>query len=237
MKVAISTDQGFVSAHFGRCPTYTLFDIQGGKVISQEEIPNPGHQPGFLPQYLSEKGINCIIAGGMGPRAQSLFAQANIETIIGVQGSIDEVIQKYINQELESGEDLCGHAHGQGHQCAGHHPSESTPIPPGAKICLTATGKDLNSEIDPKFGRAAYFLLLDPIVMRIEAIENPHKDAMQGAGIKSAQSLVDHGVKILLTGDVGPKANAVLQSAGIQTITGVSGKIQDAIQNFAKEVK
>lgn len=237
MKVAISTDKGFVSAHFGRCPTYTLFDIQGDKVISQEEIPNPGHQPGFLPQYLSEKGIQCIIAGGMGPRAQSLFAQANIQTIIGVQGSIDDTIQKFLKQELESGEDLCGHAHGQGHQCDEHHPTESTPIPSGAKICFTSTGKDLNSEIDPKFGRAAYFLLLDPVAMRIEVMENPHKGAMQGAGIKSAQSLVDHGVKILLTGKVGPKADEVLRSAGIQTITGVSGKVQDAIQNFAKEVK
>ena len=82
MKVAISTDQGYVSAHFGRCPSYTLVEIKEGQILNKEEVPNPGHQPGFLPQYLSEKGVNCIIAGGMGPRAQGLFAQKNIETII-----------------------------------------------------------------------------------------------------------------------------------------------------------
>ena len=73
MKVAISTDQGYVSAHFGRCQSYTIIEVKEGQVLGREEIPNPGHQPGFLPEYLSEKGINCIIAGGMGPRAQDLF--------------------------------------------------------------------------------------------------------------------------------------------------------------------
>ena len=78
MKVAISTDQGYVSAHFGRCQSYTIVEIKEGNVLRMGEIPNPGHQPGFLPKYLSEKGVNCIIAGGMGPRAQGLFAQENI---------------------------------------------------------------------------------------------------------------------------------------------------------------
>jgi predicted Fe-Mo cluster-binding NifX family protein len=68
MRIAISTDQGYVSAHFGRCPSYTIIDIKEGQILNREEIPNPGHQPGFLPQFLSERGVNCIIAGGMGPR-------------------------------------------------------------------------------------------------------------------------------------------------------------------------
>ncbi len=75
MKIAISSDRGFVSAHFGRCPSYTLVEIKEGQVLKKEEIQNPGHQPGFLPQYLSEMDVDCIIAGGMGHRAQSLFAQ------------------------------------------------------------------------------------------------------------------------------------------------------------------
>jgi len=82
MKVAISTDQGFVSAHFGRYSSYTTFEVREGKILSKEEIPNPGHQPGFLPQFLSEKGVNCIICGGMGPRAQGLFSDKNIEMIL-----------------------------------------------------------------------------------------------------------------------------------------------------------
>jgi len=89
MKIAISTDSGHVSAHFGRCPAYTLVDIEEGKIIRRTEIPNPGHQPGFLPDYLSRMGVTAIIAGGMGPRAQGLFAEKKIQTIIGVQGRVD----------------------------------------------------------------------------------------------------------------------------------------------------
>jgi predicted Fe-Mo cluster-binding NifX family protein len=109
MKLAISTEGNNVSAHFGRCPTYTIVEIDEGQVQKGEEIENPGHCPGFLPNYLSDMGGSCVIAGGMGSRAQNLFRQKNIEPLIGVQGSIDEVINKFINQELEKGEDLCDH--------------------------------------------------------------------------------------------------------------------------------
>jgi len=73
--------------------------------------------------------------------------------------------------------------------------------------------------------------------MQIEAVENPYKDAAQGAGIQTAQLLADKGVSVLLTGHVGPKAAGVLKSAGIQAVNGVSGKVKEVIQNFAKEIK
>jgi len=78
MKIAISTDVGFVSAHFGRCPSFTIADIEEGKVSSVEEINNPGHQPAFLPNFLAERGVKYIICGGMGNRAQMLFAEKKL---------------------------------------------------------------------------------------------------------------------------------------------------------------
>ena len=109
MKIAISTDGDYVSAHFGRCSQYTLVEIEGDKVLTRELINNPGHQPGFLPGFLAERGVNCVITGGMGPRAQSLFAQQGIETVVGVSGKVDEVIEKFLKGELEGGESLCQH--------------------------------------------------------------------------------------------------------------------------------
>jgi predicted Fe-Mo cluster-binding NifX family protein len=236
MKVAISTDQGYVSAHFGRCQSYTIIEIKEGHVLRMEEIPNPGHQPGFLPKYLSEKGVNCIIAGGMGPRAQGLFAQENIETIIGVQGPVIEVIEKFIKQELEVGDDLCGHKHGlEDHPHQGHH-AEFTHQPAGSKICITSKGKDLEAEIDPKFGRSQYFLIVDPHTLEYEVIDNSSIEAAQGAGIQSAQLISSKDVGILLTGDCGPNAQKVLQSSGITVITGVSGKIKDALSKYKSKV-
>ncbi len=235
MKIAISTDQGYVSAHFGRCLSYTIVEIKEGKVLSKKEIPNPGHQPGFLPQYLSEKGVNCIIAGGMGPRAQGLFDEKNIEAIIGVQGAIDKVIEKFINQELEVGDDLCGHSHGpEEHSPCDHH-GEGIQQPAGTKICITSKGKNLGAEVDPNFGRARYFLFVDPETMDFEVVRNPNIDAALGAGIQTAQLISSKNVGAVLTGNCGPNAQRILQSSGTKVITGISGKVEDALLKFKSE--
>lgn len=237
MKVAISTDSGLVSAHFGRCSSYTIFDIEEGKITSKEEIPNPGHQPGFLPEYLSERGVNCIIAGGMGPRAQGLFAHKNITTIIGIQGPIDEVMQKFISNELEEGEDLCGHrSEGEHHPCAHNH-SQLNHSSPGTKICVTSQGPGLEVDIDPRFGRARYFLIIDLETLEFEAIENPNVDTPHGAGIQSAQLISGKNIGTVLTGNCGPNAQRVFQSTGIKVVTGQSGKVRDALSKYKSEVK
>jgi len=115
MKIAISTDGDFVSAHFGRCPQFTLVDIEKNKVIKREIIDNPGHHPGFLPQFLKENGASCIIAGGMGMRAQELFSQAGISSILGIEGEIDNIIDKLISGTLEGGESICSPGAGKGY--------------------------------------------------------------------------------------------------------------------------
>ncbi|MBN1794007.1 MAG: NifB/NifX family molybdenum-iron cluster-binding protein [Candidatus Omnitrophica bacterium] len=127
MKVAISTDGDFVSAHFGRCPHFTIVDIEDGVVRRQERIDNPGHHPGFLPRFLQQNGVSAIIAGGMGQRALMLFADAGIETIVGISGAVDEVIHRLVQGKLESGQSLCQPGAGKGYgldktEC--EHPDE-----------------------------------------------------------------------------------------------------------------
>jgi len=109
MRVAISTDGENVAAHFGRCEAYTLVDLEDGEVANRERIPNPGHEPGFLPGYLAERNVSCIVAGGMGPRAQTLFDEKGIRTVVGVSGALDETIEALRRGELRSGESLCDH--------------------------------------------------------------------------------------------------------------------------------
>jgi predicted Fe-Mo cluster-binding NifX family protein len=231
MKIAISTDRGYVSAHFGRCLAYTIVDIQDGRIIKREEIPNPGHQPGFLPVYLSQMGVNAIIAGGMGPRAQGLFSEKNIQTIIGIQGPIDEVIEKFLRQELEAGQDLCDH--GTHHEGACRHEEPPGKIEAGThiegKICVTAKGPDLEAEVDPNFGRAAYFLIVDPKTLEFNSFDNPRSRAGHGAGIQSAQFVAGQGVSAVLTGQVGPNARQVLDSAGIRVISAEKCTVREAL--------
>jgi len=115
MKIAISTDNEQVSEHFGRCPEFTIVTVENNQVIKKEVIPNPGHHPGFLPEFLKEKGVSVIIAGGMGGRAQELFNQQGIKTVVGVAGSVADVIKEYLNGALKAGASLCQPGAGKGY--------------------------------------------------------------------------------------------------------------------------
>jgi len=115
MKIVISTDSGQVSAHFGRCPEFTLVEIVDGEVKEQKVIPNPGHHPGFLPKFFHDMGVKAIVAGGMGMRAQELFQQLGIEAIPGVSGPIGEAIEKLSAGTLEGGVSLCQPGAGKGY--------------------------------------------------------------------------------------------------------------------------
>jgi predicted Fe-Mo cluster-binding NifX family protein len=115
MKIAVSTDSGMVSAHFGRCPEFTIAEIYNGKVKSKSTVPNPGHRTGFLPSFLSEKGVKCVIAGGAGMKAQQFFAQYGIDLITGVQGNVDDVIHKFAVGKLAGGPSFCKPGKGKGY--------------------------------------------------------------------------------------------------------------------------
>ena len=100
------------------------------------------------------------------------------------------------------------------------------------KIAVTATGPSLDDQVEARFGRTPYYLFIDPETMEFEAIQNPNVAAGGGAGIQSAQLMVDHGVKYVLTGNCGPNASRVFGSAGIQVIVGVTGIIRQAVEQF-----
>jgi predicted Fe-Mo cluster-binding NifX family protein len=115
-RIAIPTEGVSVSEHFGRCPNFTIVDIDEGSVVRRESITNPEHQPGMLPSFLKGKGVACVIARGMGNRATHLFAQAGIETIVGVSGPVDGVVRQYLEGSLEGTGTPCP---GEGHDHAG----------------------------------------------------------------------------------------------------------------------
>ena len=107
MKFAISTDGAFVSAHFGRCPSFTIVEIESNTVVKKEVLENPGHHPGYLPECLHQKGVSSIICGGMGQRAAGLFEERGMRAIVGIEGKINDVIEKLLEGELQSEESLC----------------------------------------------------------------------------------------------------------------------------------
>jgi predicted Fe-Mo cluster-binding NifX family protein len=102
------------------------------------------------------------------------------------------------------------------------------------KICVTAQGYDLDAQVDPRFGRCQYFVIVDPETLQYEAIRNPNIDAMGGAGIQSGQIMAERQVKAVVTGNVGPNAFQTLNAAGISVMTGASGSIRHAIDAYKR---
>lgn len=100
------------------------------------------------------------------------------------------------------------------------------------KIAVTSTGPDLDDQVEARFGRGQYFLIVDTESMQFETIENPNTVTGGGAGIQSAQMMAEKDVKFVLTGNCGPNAFRVFGEAGIQVIVGVSGSVQSAVEQF-----
>jgi len=100
------------------------------------------------------------------------------------------------------------------------------------RIAISATGPTLEAEVDPRFGRCQYFIIADPETKEFEAVENSSAMASGGAGISAGQAIASKGVAAVLTGNCGPNAYQVLSAAGIQVITGVSGKVREVIDAY-----
>lgn len=112
MRIAIPLAGGKLAMHFGHCEEFALIDVDlVNQIIVDRAIEaSPPHQPGLLPKWLSEKGANVIIAGGMGSRAQDLFAEQNIEVVVGVSSNTPEgIVTSYLDGSLETGQNVCDH--------------------------------------------------------------------------------------------------------------------------------
>jgi len=99
-------------------------------------------------------------------------------------------------------------------------------------VAISASEPTLDADVDPRFGRCRYFIIIDPENMEFEAVENSGAMAGSGAGIATAQMIAGRGTEVVLTGNCGPKAFQVLSATGIKVITGVSGKVRDVVQSY-----
>jgi predicted Fe-Mo cluster-binding NifX family protein len=102
------------------------------------------------------------------------------------------------------------------------------------KIGVSSTGNDINADVDPRFGRCKYFLIIDIDTMKFEIIDNENAMTSGGAGIQAAQMIARKGVKTVITGNVGPNAFQTLTAAGIKIFSGASGSVKQVVENFKK---
>jgi len=100
------------------------------------------------------------------------------------------------------------------------------------KIAVTAKGNELDAEVDPRFGRCQYFVIVDTETMEFESLENQSAMATGGAGPQAAQAISQKGVEAVMTGNVGPNAFQALEAAGIKVMTGASGTVKEMIEKY-----
>ncbi|PYG89066.1 putative Fe-Mo cluster-binding NifX family protein [Ruminiclostridium sufflavum DSM 19573] len=119
MKIAVASEGKAVTEHFGHCEGFNIFTVQGNEITKSEFIQNPGHKPGFLPNYLNDLGVNVIISGGMGGGAIEIFDEKGITVVTGAAGDAEENVKSYMAGRLESTGSVC-QKHEHSDSCGGH---------------------------------------------------------------------------------------------------------------------
>ena len=112
MRIAIPVAEGRLAMHFGHCAQFVLIDADPEQktILKQEVIDAPDHVPGLLPRWLGERGATVIIAGGMGSRAQGLFAEQGIKVVVGAPAESPEwLVKEFLNGTMVSGDNVCDH--------------------------------------------------------------------------------------------------------------------------------
>ena len=112
MKIAVPTAEGRLANHFGHCEEFTIIDVddETKEIVSAEQQTPPPHEPGVLPRWLSELGVQLIIAGGMGMRAQQFFAQYGVEVVVGAPVERpQQIVKQHLDGSLVTGQNVCDH--------------------------------------------------------------------------------------------------------------------------------
>ena len=100
------------------------------------------------------------------------------------------------------------------------------------KIAISSTGRSIDAQVDARFGRCPFFILVDPASGDVEVLENEASTTATGAGIQAAQTVANAGVEAVITGNLGPKAADVLASAGLKVYTGRTGTVRQVMQQY-----
>jgi predicted Fe-Mo cluster-binding NifX family protein len=102
------------------------------------------------------------------------------------------------------------------------------------KVAVSASGTDLASQVEPRFGRCSHYIIVDTETMAFDVVPNTAVGTAHGAGVQAAQLVASKGVGAVLTGNVGPNAYGALSASSIQVISGVSGTVGDAVERYKK---
>lgn len=116
MRIAVAAMGKTVAGHFGHCENFIFFEAENAVINNENSVPNPGHRPGFLPNFLADNGAQVVIAGGMGGGAVEIFNERGVEVVVGAQGEARTAVEAYMRGELQSTGSIC-HEHQHAGEC------------------------------------------------------------------------------------------------------------------------
>ncbi len=119
MKIAVTTQENQVFQHFGKCESFTVFDIDDGKIKGSTVIDAAGNGHSALADFLKDNGVEVLLCGGIGGGARQMLSRAGIEFVSGVEGNIEDAVKAYISGGLKSSFVICNHEdHEANHECS-----------------------------------------------------------------------------------------------------------------------
>jgi len=113
MKIAVPGSGKRICEHFGHCESFNIFEVRDGRIVSEQSVSNPGHKPGFLPNFLADMGVTVIVSGGMGGGAVTIFEERGVEVVAGASGDARGAVERFLRGELKSTCAVC-HEHEMG---------------------------------------------------------------------------------------------------------------------------
>lgn len=222
--------EGQVSAYFGRCPFYVVAEVEGIHVKTVRVVPNPNfarHQPGAMPRFIYGLGAHAILAGGMGPRAIDMFRRVGIEVVTDVSGKIRDALSVFLSGNFG---DAAPCKHDGRHGCSSHDQQPQSTV--AFTVCGSAHG--LNGELDPRFGRAERFVLVDVEQESVlEEFENPVIDQAHGVGSAASALVAGRGANAVVGNRFGPNAVDALEALGVKAFEAPNGiTVGEALQRL-----
>ena len=245
MKAAFAVWNKRIAPVFDVAREIRLVEAESGRIVRETDERLPADSGPETGRCLIELGVDTLVCGAISRFMLSLIAAYDIRVVSFVAGDLCEIIRAWLSGDFRkeaftmpgcrggwlSGMDsLEKKAHranrhggcmnprgGQGVSRAARTAFELKKEPVMVKIAVSCEEPGIDSQVDPRFGRAAGFCIVDPETLEFKFVDNGSSQAMaQGAGIQAAETVCRSGANVVLTGSVGPKAFRALSAAGIQ---------------------
>jgi predicted Fe-Mo cluster-binding NifX family protein len=237
MRLAIPVWNDRISPVLDVAQKMILFDLDGKRVINHIPIILSGDSLTHRVIKLKENRVDLVLCGAVSEVLHKTLINQDIEVFPWLTGKIDEVLPAFVSGQICKARFKMPGCRGQTQRRRKRGTGREHHIrineDKHMKVAVTANGTTLDADIDPRFGRARYFLIIDPESKEITVHDNQqNQQAAGGAGIQAAEAIVNGGAGVLLTGHCGPKAFRALKAAGIKIVLGVEGSVDTVIETY-----